>query len=90
MITRWEPPTGFGYLWHLRRDRSDATDVDIAFVDLGDDRCRLEIVHSGWDRLGGEAPAWREANKGGWAGLLPHFSAAADRPQPPDSQGGSS
>jgi Activator of Hsp90 ATPase homolog 1-like protein len=78
-VTRWEPPTRFGYLWHLRRDRADATDVDVVFVDVGDDRCRLEIVHSGWDRLGADALAWRGVNQDGWSGLLPHFAAAAGR-----------
>ena len=28
-VTIWEPPTRFGYTWHLKRDRSDATDVEI-------------------------------------------------------------
>jgi Activator of Hsp90 ATPase homolog 1-like protein len=75
-VTRWEPPNGFGYRWHLRRDRADATDVDVAFVDVGSGRCRLDIVHSGWERLGADARAWRDANQGGWDGLLPHFAAA--------------
>jgi hypothetical protein len=76
-VTRWDPPTRFGYRWHLRRDRSDATDVDVVFVHLGADRCRLEIVHTGWERLGAEGSTWRSANEGGWAGLLPHFVEAA-------------
>ena len=33
-VTVWEPPARFAYLWHLRRDRSDATDVEIRFVAL--------------------------------------------------------
>jgi len=30
----WEPPTRIGYLWHLRRDRADATEVEITFTPL--------------------------------------------------------
>jgi Activator of Hsp90 ATPase homolog 1-like protein len=75
-VTVWEPPRRLGYLWHLRRDRADATDVELSFVATGDDRCRLEIVHSGWERLGADADTWRTANRGGWAGLLPHFVTA--------------
>jgi hypothetical protein len=33
-------------------------------------------VQYGWGRLGAFGPDWREANKGGWSTLLPHFIAA--------------
>jgi len=75
-VTVWEPPSRLGYLWHLRRGRTDATDVEIRFVDLGD-RTRVEIEHRGWERLGADGATWRERNKGGWATLLPHYIAAA-------------
>jgi uncharacterized protein YndB with AHSA1/START domain len=74
-VTRWEPPDRLAYLWHIRRDRSDATDVEITFVDRGDGSTRVEIRHTGWERLGAPGAAWRDANRGGWAGLLPHFMA---------------
>ena len=75
-ITLWEPPRRLGYLWHLRRDRADATEVEITFVVDGATATRVEIEHRGWERLGAQGPGWREANKGGWGGLLPHFVAA--------------
>jgi hypothetical protein len=74
-VTVWDPPRTLGYLWHFRRDRSDATDVLIRFVPVGP-RTRIEIEHGGWERLGSEGPDWRERNFGGWQGLLPHFEAA--------------
>jgi uncharacterized protein YndB with AHSA1/START domain len=77
-ITRWEPPHRLGYLWHIRRDRQDATDVEVSFVDLGNGTTRLEIVHTGWERLGAEGASWREANTAGWESLVPHFVAAAE------------
>jgi hypothetical protein len=76
-VTTWEPPHRFGYLWHLRRDRADATEVEIRFVDRGDATTRVEIEHRGWERLGAEAETWRDRNHGGWATLLPHYMAAA-------------
>jgi uncharacterized protein YndB with AHSA1/START domain len=76
-ITLWEPPRRLGYLWHLRRDRADATEVEIRFVER-ESGTRVEIEHRGWERLGARGPDWREANKGGWAGLLPHFVKACD------------
>lgn len=77
-ITLWNPPRRLGYLWYIKRDRNDATDVELTFVDLGDGTTRLEIVHTGWERLGAEGPAWRDANTSGWSALLPHFVAAAE------------
>lgn len=76
-ITAWDEPRGLAYLWHIRRDRRDATDVAIAFVAAAGGT-RIEITHTGWERLGAEGPAWRDANAGGWNGLLPHFVEAAE------------
>jgi hypothetical protein len=77
-VTMWEPPRRLRYLWHLRRDRADATEVLIVFSPQGEDSCRVSIEHTGWERLGADAAQWREANRGGWSGLLPHFVAAAE------------
>jgi hypothetical protein len=78
-ITIWDPPTALGYLWHLRRDRADATEVEIRFTDRGDGMTRVEIEHRRWDALGAEAETWRDRNRGGWATLLPHYVAAAEK-----------
>jgi uncharacterized protein YndB with AHSA1/START domain len=77
-VTAWEPPDRFAYLWHLRRDRADATAVEIRFVGVGPGGTRVEIEHTGWERLGADAQEWRERNHGGWSTLLPHFVAAAE------------
>jgi hypothetical protein len=79
-VTIWEPPARFGYLWHLRRDRVDATEVEIRFVDRGDATTRVEIEHRGWERLGAEGETWRDRNRGGWATLLPHYVEAVRQP----------
>lgn len=76
-VTIWEPPTRLGYLWHLRRDRADATEVEIRFLDRGDATTRVEIEHRGWERLGAAGEAARDGNFGGWSTLLPHYVAAA-------------
>ena len=31
-VTVWSPPWRLVYLWHLRRDRADATEVEIRFT----------------------------------------------------------
>ena len=79
-VTIWEPPTRLGYTWHLKRDRSDATDVEIRFLATGS-TTRVEIEHRGWERLGAAGQDWRDRNRGGWATLLPHYVAAARSPR---------
>jgi uncharacterized protein YndB with AHSA1/START domain len=75
-VTAWDPPARLAYLWHLRRDRADATEVEIRFVALNASRTRIEIEHRGWERLGRAAGQWREQNRAGWETLLPHYQAA--------------
>ena len=75
-ILVWDPPKRLGYRWHLRADRSQATEVQIRFVALSDGATRLDIEHSGWDRLGDDGQPKRNANERGWGGLLPHYVAA--------------
>ena len=77
-ITLWDPPRRLGYLWHIARDRSDATDVELTFVELADGTTRLDIVHTGWGRLGAGGGAWRDANTNGWNALVPAFVGAAE------------
>jgi hypothetical protein len=75
-VTIWEPPSRLGYSWHLRRDRADATDVEIRFVERGARDTRIEIEHSGWERLGADGEDWRDRNHHGWDTLLPHYLTA--------------
>lgn len=75
-INRWDPPSHLGYQWHIGRDADAATDVELTFVALDEDRTRLEVVHSGWERLGREAQDWRNANSAGWEATLPAYRTA--------------
>jgi hypothetical protein len=77
-VTLWNPPRRLGYLWHIARDRAEATTVELSFLDGADGTTRLEIVHSGWEALGPAGAEYREANTGGWGALLPTFVAAAE------------
>ena len=77
-VTVWEPPSRLVYRWHLNADRGDATEVEVTFADDGAGRTRVEIAHRGWERLGTRGPARRDANRAGWAGLLPHYVTYAN------------
>ena len=77
-VTVWEPPERLVYLWHLRQDRADATEVEIRFTGRGEGTL-VEIEHRGWERLGARGQGLRDRNGGGWARLLPHYAAATER-----------
>lgn len=78
-VTVWQPPTRLSYLWHLGRDRTDATEVEIRFLALDGATTRVEIEHRGWERLGETGQEWRERNQAGWQGLLPYYVAAIEK-----------
>lgn len=78
-ITLWEPPRRLGYLWHLRTDRADATDVEVTFSARPGGATRVEVEHRGWERLGDGGEAWRARNERGWSTLIPHYEEAARR-----------
>lgn len=75
-VTAWEPPSRLAYLWHIATDRASATDVEIRFLPIEGGRTRVEIEHAGWERLGERGPDWRDANTGGWEGVLPWYVEA--------------
>jgi hypothetical protein len=75
-ITVWEPPHLLRYLWHLRADRADATEVEVVFTALAGTSTRVDIEHRGWERLGAAGTVRRDANQAGWAGLVPYYVEA--------------
>jgi uncharacterized protein YndB with AHSA1/START domain len=78
-MTIWEPPLRLAYTWHLRSSPQEATDVEVRFVDAGEDRTRVEIEHGGWERLGAQASERREGNRSGWTSVFPHFAEAIEK-----------
>ena len=78
-ILAWEPPHRLAYLWHLKADPMDATEVEIRFVEAGETMTRVEIEHRGWERVREDGEGRRDANRGGWGSLLPHFKHEANR-----------
>jgi uncharacterized protein YndB with AHSA1/START domain len=71
----WEPPHRLAYMWHLRFDRADATEVEVSFAAQGSGTA-VSIVHRGWERLGAKGPERRERNRKGWAGVIEPFRVA--------------
>jgi uncharacterized protein YndB with AHSA1/START domain len=80
-VLDWEPPRRLRYLWHLRFDRDDATEVEIVFAPAAGGT-EVTIVHRGWERLGAKGPERRERNRRGWGGLIPHYRQACAELRP--------
>jgi len=78
-VTVWEPSTRLVYAWHIGREASSSTEVEIRFLSEGDALTRIEIEHRGWERLGVEGEEWHAQNQGGWETLLPLYQAAIAR-----------
>jgi uncharacterized protein YndB with AHSA1/START domain len=78
-VLDWEPPRRLRYLWHLRFDRSDATEVEVTFTPRAGGT-EVAIVHSGWERLGAAAEERRERNRRGWSGVIEPYRRATLSP----------
>lgn len=78
-ITDWRPPDQLSYRWHLGVGPEAATDVEIRFIAVDEATTRVEIVQSGWERLGEVGPELQRRNHVGWESLLPYVKAAMER-----------
>jgi uncharacterized protein YndB with AHSA1/START domain len=77
-VTAWEPPGRVVFTWHPGRGPDIEQDVEVRFEPSGTGT-RVELVHTGWERLGDRAAAFRENYDGGWDIVLgERFAAAAN------------
>jgi uncharacterized protein YndB with AHSA1/START domain len=73
-VTRFEPPTALGFTWVRAESPGVTTQVDFTLVPVADDRCRVEVVHSGWEA----APELRPMHDAGWGHFLACLAALAE------------
>jgi uncharacterized protein YndB with AHSA1/START domain len=78
-ILAWEPPERLVYSWHIAADPADATEVEVVFRPVSEDRTEVLVEHRGWDRLGDRGRTWRRVNRAGWDGVLPDYVSACAR-----------
>ena len=64
-VTAWEPAERVVFTWHPGREPDTAQDVEVRFEPSGSGT-RVELVHTGWDRLGDRAAAQFEGYDAGW------------------------
>jgi uncharacterized protein YndB with AHSA1/START domain len=65
-VTRFEPPVALGLTWVRAESPGVTTQIELTVVPVAEGRCRVEVVHSGWEA----APELRPMHDAGWSHFL--------------------
>jgi uncharacterized protein YndB with AHSA1/START domain len=68
-VTAWDPPRRVGFTWHPSRDEREAQDVEVTFTPEGTGTL-VQLVSTGWERLGARAQRARKGHDIGWGSVL--------------------
>lgn len=71
-VTVWDPPRRVAFTWHPGRAADTRQEVEVTFHPAGGGT-RVDLVHSGWERLGEEAAGTRARYDAGWELVLSRF-----------------
>lgn len=78
-VTAWEPPGRVGFTWHPGMAPETGQDIDVRFIAQGGGT-RLELTHTGWERLGALARKARRGYPIGWSYVLHMFAGRRSSP----------
>jgi uncharacterized protein YndB with AHSA1/START domain len=68
-VTRWEPPLRVDFTWHPGMKPETSQQIELQFLtEVG--ATRVELTHTGWERLGDLARRARNGYPIGWAYVL--------------------
>jgi uncharacterized protein YndB with AHSA1/START domain len=74
-VAAWDPPHRLAIAWRPNDDDHEPTEVEVRFTPDGDGT-RVELVHSGWERLGAErGREGRESYETGWERVMADYAA---------------
>jgi uncharacterized protein YndB with AHSA1/START domain len=68
-LEAWDPPNRIAFTWHPGRDPSTAQNVEVTFV-RWNEKTRVVLTHSGFERLGKLARRARRGYRIGWTYVL--------------------
>lgn len=68
-LTAWDPPHRVAFTWHPGREPQTAQDIEVRFT-AAEGGTRVELQHSGFERLGKLARRARRGYPIGWAYVL--------------------
>ena len=77
VVSAWEPGERFATSWHPGNDRSLATQVDVRFSPAPAGGTSVDLVHTGWEVRGADAPEIVAGYDAGWRLVLGCFAGAA-------------
>ena len=78
LITDWEPPRRFAMDWSPSATPTANTHVEVRF-EPAPTGSRVELTHTGWERLGDDALSHRNSYDEGWDPVLVDFVGVASR-----------
>jgi uncharacterized protein YndB with AHSA1/START domain len=65
MVEQWDPPRRLAFTWQCLLTAEQAQRVEVTFAPAADGT-RVELVHTGWEKLGDAAAAKRDSYDKGW------------------------
>jgi uncharacterized protein YndB with AHSA1/START domain len=72
-VTDFEPPRRVAFTWHPSREPHEAQDVEVTFVPEGSGT-RVELVSTGWERLGVKGRRMQKGYSIGWGAVLSAYA----------------
>jgi uncharacterized protein YndB with AHSA1/START domain len=75
-VLAWDPPRRLVTSWHPGRGEATSQELEVTFTPDGN-RTRVELVHTGWERLGDGMAEAVESYGSGWETVLARYVEAA-------------
>jgi uncharacterized protein YndB with AHSA1/START domain len=72
-VISWDPPRRVAFTWHPGLTPETAGEVELKFLPDGAGT-RLELTHTGWEKLGPIAAKARKGYNIGWVYVLKHYA----------------
>lgn len=79
MVTMWNPPERVAFTWYPGDSPDHSTELALSFHPEGNGT-RVELVHTGWERLGALAKKARRGYPIGWAYVLRLYAGRTSSP----------
>ena len=77
-VLSWDPPHRFVCSWHPGRGEQTSQQLEITFTPDGTGT-RVDLVHTGWERLGDRVADAVASYDSGWETVLGRYVEAAER-----------